>query len=75
MERDILKRYMERIMEKIKRLTRAEKKGCMGKTKHKTVLAASAHLTELIKFAKKDHSLHFYKCDFCGSYHCGNSKE
>jgi len=61
-------------MEKIKRITKFEQRSCLGKTKHKSVLAASEHLNELIKFARPDHTLHFYKCDFCGFYHCGNNK-
>lgn len=71
MEKGILKPYMD----KIKRITKGEKAMCLGKTKHKSVLAASEHMHELMKFSLTPHLLHYYKCDFCGNYHCGNRKE
>jgi len=60
---------------KIKRITFAEKKGCLGKTKHKSILAAQNHLEDLRQFSKTPQNLNYYKCHFCDGWHCGNKSE
>ena len=58
---------------KIKRITSAERKMCLGKTKHKSELAAKHHLEELRKFSKTPSTLNYYQCTFCIDYHVGNN--
>lgn len=58
---------------KIKRITSAEKAGCLGKIKHNSELAAQYHLDELRKIGKNPHLLVWYKCQFCDGWHCGNN--
>lgn len=57
---------------KIKPVSYLEKASCLGKTKHKTMLAAQTELNHLIKYADKVNSLEIYKCKFCKDLHIGN---
>ncbi len=59
---------------KIKRITIQERRGCLGKTKHNSVLAAQNHLDNLRQFSKTPETLCYYECKYCKGYHCGNSK-
>lgn len=62
-------------MKKIKPITDRERKMCLGKTKHKSILSAQEHLYNLELYAKTPERLNYYKCHFCKQYHCGNSNE
>lgn len=55
-----------------KEITYFERKSCLGKTKHGSLLGATNHLMELRKFSKTPESLNWYKCTFCDYYHVGN---
>ncbi len=59
---------------KIKKITRAEQRMCLGKIKHNSELAAQHHVDELRKVAKSPNLLVWYKCQYCDGYHCGNNK-
>jgi len=59
-------------MIKVKRITSLERRMCLGKTPHKSLLAAVEHVNELRKFSKTPASLNYYTCQFCKFYHVGN---
>jgi len=59
---------------KIKKITVAERRGCLGKIKHNSELAAQQHLDSLRPFSKTPQNLNYYKCQFCYGWHCGNNK-
>lgn len=47
------------------------KKGCLGKVKHKSLLAAEYVLDEMRDRAV----MNIYKCRFCHHYHIGHDKD
>ncbi len=55
-----------------KPITDHEKKGCLGKVKHKSELAARHQVDHDMKEVKKPHKYDYYKCEFCGYWHCGH---
>lgn len=57
---------------KIRRITNFERRSCLGKIKHNSILAAQNHLDELKAVGNNPHTLNFYHCQFCKGYHCGN---
>lgn len=48
---------------------------CLGKTKHKSVLAAEAQLQDLMQYSKTPQTLNWYKCLYCEFIHVGNKNE
>ena len=57
-----------------KKISPREKSACLGKVKHKTMLAAEASLDDMYKDASvKDwHNLEIYRCLFCKDLHIGH---
>lgn len=58
----------------MKPISDQERKGCLGKAQHKSVLAAQNALEQLKKYSRTPEHLNFYKCDFCKNFHVGNKK-
>jgi hypothetical protein len=57
---------------RIRPISDGERKMCLGKTVHKSVLAAETHLDELRRYSKTPQTLNWYKCHYCKFYHVGN---
>lgn len=62
-------------MERIIPISNGERKMCLGKTKHKSVLAAEAQLQDLMQYSKTPQTLNWYKCLYCEFIHVGNKNE
>lgn len=59
----------------IKPISAKERAMCLGKTKHRSELAAREQLDHLRSdtCVTNKATLGYYKCDFCDGWHCGNS--
>ena len=55
----------------------AEKMMCLGKTKHRSLLAAEYEFQNLFKSKKANEKigLGIYLCHFCECYHIGHSRD
>lgn len=49
------------------------KSACLGKIKHKSMLAAEYTLDRMRLNVKDNHLLEVYKCEFCKFYHIGHN--
>ena len=57
-----------------KQISEKERKMCLGKRQHKSLLSAE-HVLSLPRGTKKNENLEIYKCEFCEFYHIGHRRK